>query len=29
MVGAGAYLIYYWTYGSGSELLRLRAGELF
>ncbi len=29
MVGAGAYLIYYWTAGSGSELLRLRAGELF
>ena len=29
MVGAGAYLIYYWTAGSGSELLRLRAGEIF
>ena len=29
MVGAGAYLIYYWTAGSGSELLRLRASELF
>ena len=29
MVGAGAYLIYYWTAGSGSELLAIRAGEIF
>lgn len=29
MVGAGAYLIYYWSVGSGSELLALRAGQLF
>lgn len=29
MVGAGAYLIYYWTAGKGGELLALRAGELF
>ena len=29
MVGAGIYLIYYWTVGTGSELLVLRAGQLF
>jgi cytochrome c biogenesis protein CcdA len=29
MVGAGAYLIYYWSLGSGSELLALRAEQLF
>ena len=29
MVGAGAYVVYYWTFGSGSELLRLRAAEIF
>ena len=29
MVGAGGYLIYYWTIGSGSELLALRAEQLF
>jgi cytochrome c biogenesis protein CcdA len=29
MVGAGAYLIYYWTAGKGSELLVLRAEQLF
>ena len=29
MVGAGIYLIYYWTVGKGSELLVLRAGQLF
>ena len=29
MVGAGAYLIYYWSIGKGSELLALRAAELF
>ena len=29
MVGAGAYLIYYWTAGKGNELLVLRAEQLF
>ena len=29
MVGAGGYLIYYWTVGSGSELLALRASQIF
>ena len=29
MVGAGSYLIYYWTIGSGSELLALRASQIF
>ena len=29
MVGAGAYLIYYWTLGKGNELLVLRAEQLF
>jgi cytochrome c biogenesis protein CcdA len=29
MVGAGSYLIYYWSLGSGGELLALRAGGLF
>ena len=29
MVGAGIYLVYYWTVGDGSELLVLRATELF
>ncbi len=29
MVGAGGYLIYYWTLGTGSELLALRADQLF
>ena len=29
MVGAGAYLVYYWTIGSGSELLALRASQIF
>ena len=29
MVGAGIYLIYYWTLGSGQELLLLRADQLF
>ena len=29
MVGAGAYLVYYWTAGKGGELLSIRAGELF
>ena len=29
MIGAGSYLIWYWTLGKGSELLSFRAGELF
>jgi cytochrome c-type biogenesis protein len=29
MVGAGVYLVYYWTLGKGSELLVLRAEQLF
>ena len=29
MVGAGSYLIYYWTVGTGGELLALRAEQLF
>jgi len=29
MVGAGGYLIYYWTVGTGSELLVLQAGRIF
>ena len=29
MVGAGGYLIYYWSLGKGSELLALRAEQLF
>ena len=29
MVGAGGYLVYYWTLGKGSELLVLRAEQLF
>lgn len=29
MVGAGVYLIYYWTLGKGNELLVLRAEQLF
>ena len=29
MVGAGIYLIYYWTLGSGQELLLVRAEQLF
>ena len=29
MVGAGAYLIYYWTIGKGQELLVYRAEQLF
>ena len=29
MVGAGIYLIYYWSLGTGSELLALRADQLF
>jgi cytochrome c-type biogenesis protein len=29
MVGAGVYLIYYWTLGKGSELLVLRAEQIF
>ncbi len=29
MVGAGAYLIYYWTAGSGSDLFRLRVEQYF
>jgi cytochrome c biogenesis protein CcdA len=29
MVGAGAYLIYYWTLGEGNDLLVLRAEQLF
>jgi len=29
MVGAGAYLIYYWTIGKGQELLVFRAEQLF
>ena len=29
MVGAGVYLVYYWTLGDGSELLVLRAGQIF
>lgn len=29
MVGAGAYLIYYWTAGGGREVLVMRAGQLF
>lgn len=29
MVGAGAYLIYYWTLGKGQELLVYRAEQLF
>lgn len=28
MVGAGSYLIYYWTFGKGGELLALRAEQL-
>jgi hypothetical protein len=29
MIIAGAYLIYYWALGKGSELLALRAEQLF
>ena len=29
MVGAGSYLIYYWTAGKGQQLLLLRAEQLF
>ncbi len=29
MVGAGIYLIYYWTLGKGGELLALRAEQIF
>ena len=29
MVGAGFYLVYYWVWGDGSDLLVLRAAELF
>ena len=29
MVGAGLYLVYYWGFGTGSELLALRVEELF
>jgi len=29
MVGAGLYLVYYWAFGTGSELLALRLEELF
>ena len=29
MTGAGGYLIWYWTFGKGSELLFLRAANLF
>jgi hypothetical protein len=29
MVGAGGYLIYYWSLGKGGELLSLRAEQLF
>ena len=29
MVGAGSYLVYYWTLGTGGELLALRAEQLF
>lgn len=29
MIGAGAYLIYYWSIGKGSALLALRSAELF
>ncbi len=29
MVGAGLYLVYYWAFGTGSELLALRVEELF
>ncbi len=29
MVGAGLYLVYYWSLGKGSELLALRAEQLF
>ena len=29
MVGAGGYLIYYWTVGTGSELLAFQAGRIF
>jgi hypothetical protein len=29
MVGAGAYLIYYWSAGSGRELLDLRIEQYF
>ena len=29
MVGAGAYLIYYWTIGKGQELLVFRSEQLF
>ena len=29
MVGAGLYLVYYWAFGTGSELLALRIEELF
>ena len=29
MVGAGLYLVYYWAFGTGSELLALRIEEIF
>ena len=29
MVGAGAYLIYYWSIGDGSALLFLRLEQIF
>ena len=29
MVGAGLYLVYYWSLGKGSDLLALRAEQLF
>lgn len=29
MVGAGMYLIYYWTFGKGSDLLALRTEQFF
>ena len=29
MVGAGLYLVYYWSFGTGGELLALRVEELF
>ena len=29
MVGAGLYLVYYWAFGTGSELLALRIEEFF
>lgn len=29
MIGAGAYLVYYWTVGSGRDLLVLRGSQIF